>query len=317
MQFGIIKNILFVLPVAVLAVVFAGFVSSKTAHAQVTPTITPCTFTGNLELGTVNGEVLCLQKFLNQNGFKIADIGPGSPGAETSKLGSLTQEAIKRWQSSNGVTPTGTFGPLSKQAYLKQVAALLTAQVAGLGATSVNTQVTNPIVSVADPESGKEQDAKEAIRNARDDREKAQNDLDDANSSDINIEDAQKDIDDSEDDLIKAVYAFIDEDYDKAISRAQDVSDSMKDILDKLHGDDSDAQNALDDAQNAYDDAKNEINRASDRGDHVDAAIDLLDKSKAKLKLANRAFKDEDFNKAEDYANEAEDFANDAVDAID
>jgi len=36
-------------------------------------------------------DVKKLQEFLNTNGFKLADSGPGSPGNETTFFGSLTR----------------------------------------------------------------------------------------------------------------------------------------------------------------------------------------------------------------------------------
>jgi peptidoglycan hydrolase-like protein with peptidoglycan-binding domain len=45
---------------------------------------TNCSFTRDLEIGSTGEDVRCLQKYLNANGFKIADSGVGSPGNETS-----------------------------------------------------------------------------------------------------------------------------------------------------------------------------------------------------------------------------------------
>src|SRR3989344_1132161 len=47
-------------------------------------------FTRNLEVGGTGDDVLALQKFLNANGFTIAESGPGSSRDDTSNFGGLT-----------------------------------------------------------------------------------------------------------------------------------------------------------------------------------------------------------------------------------
>jgi len=67
--------------------------------------------TQNSEMGDRGEEILTLQTFLNANGFKIASVGPGSPGKETTYYGSLTHAAVKRFQEANRVDvldPHGT-----------------------------------------------------------------------------------------------------------------------------------------------------------------------------------------------------------------
>jgi len=72
-------------------------------------------FTRNLEVGGTGDEVLALQKFLNVNGFTIADSGPGSPGNETTTFGGLTRAALAKFQAANGITPSvGYFGPKTR-----------------------------------------------------------------------------------------------------------------------------------------------------------------------------------------------------------
>ncbi len=82
-------------------IILAGFVSIfcftsvfLTAFAQ-----NNFTFSRNLTVGDEGSDVLALQKLLNsQANSKIASIGPGSPGNETTYFGNLTKNAVIRFQ---------------------------------------------------------------------------------------------------------------------------------------------------------------------------------------------------------------------------
>lgn len=63
--------------------------------------------TMNLSLGMEHPQVLTLQKMLNSNGFVLTDEGPGSPGNETSRYGSLTRDAVRRFQCAQKITCDG------------------------------------------------------------------------------------------------------------------------------------------------------------------------------------------------------------------
>ncbi len=72
-------------------------------------------FTRNLSTGTIGEDVKELQKYLNDNGFVLANSGPGSKGNETTKFGALTREALKKFQKNNKITPAnGYFGSVTK-----------------------------------------------------------------------------------------------------------------------------------------------------------------------------------------------------------
>lgn len=78
-----------------------------------------CAFTRDLTVGVSAGDdVLCLQRYLNSAGFRVAASGAGSPGNETRFFGPLTQAAVGKWQAANGVSPAaGYFGSISRARY--------------------------------------------------------------------------------------------------------------------------------------------------------------------------------------------------------
>lgn len=72
-----------------------------------------------LRINSKNSLVKILQQKLNVLGFTIAQNGAGSPGNETDFFGKLTENAVKRFQSSNklksdGIVDTKTWGSIFK-----------------------------------------------------------------------------------------------------------------------------------------------------------------------------------------------------------
>src|SRR5258708_32102129 len=61
----------------------------------------------NLRMGMSSSQVLLVQQILNRNGFVIVQAGPGSPGNETFFFGSLTREAVKRFQCAKQIVCGG------------------------------------------------------------------------------------------------------------------------------------------------------------------------------------------------------------------
>ena len=52
----------------------------------------------------------------NSIGFSIAKIDPGSVEHETNNYGRLTANAVKKFQSANGINTIGILGPLIREA---------------------------------------------------------------------------------------------------------------------------------------------------------------------------------------------------------
>jgi len=63
----------------------------------------------DLSIGMIEPEVFDLQRYLNTTNFPVALEGTGSKGLETNVFGSLTEEALKKFQAYNNLSETGIF----------------------------------------------------------------------------------------------------------------------------------------------------------------------------------------------------------------
>ncbi len=72
------------------------------------------TFTRNHSQGQSGGEVMWVQQFLNGHGFQVSASGAGSAGNESAYFGAKTAAAVRAFQSANGISPVGVWGPLSR-----------------------------------------------------------------------------------------------------------------------------------------------------------------------------------------------------------
>ncbi|OGE73786.1 MAG: hypothetical protein A3I07_02300 [Candidatus Doudnabacteria bacterium RIFCSPLOWO2_02_FULL_42_9] len=76
-----------------------------------TPSPIPVAVTGSittiLRMGMTSSQVLTLQQILNKTGFTISVSGPGSPGSETRYFGSLTREAVRKFQCAKEIVCSG------------------------------------------------------------------------------------------------------------------------------------------------------------------------------------------------------------------
>jgi len=69
----------------------------------------------DLYLGMTHDNVKKLQQLLNKLGYILAESGPGSPGNETNYFGTLTKNALAKFQADNGILPSvGYFGPKTR-----------------------------------------------------------------------------------------------------------------------------------------------------------------------------------------------------------
>ena len=103
-------------------VCYGGFVNTKSGTCS--KNVNLIRGTAILKVGSRGLDVKRLQQFLNQNGFKVASTGPGSPGKETTLFGEATAQAVSRFQErySNRILEpyysrgTGQLGPKTRNA---------------------------------------------------------------------------------------------------------------------------------------------------------------------------------------------------------
>jgi hypothetical protein len=72
-------------------------------------------FERNLGVGLTGPDVRELQVFLNANGFRVANDGPGSPGNEVDVFGSDTKRAVIKFQKAHALRATGFFGSATRK----------------------------------------------------------------------------------------------------------------------------------------------------------------------------------------------------------
>jgi peptidoglycan hydrolase-like protein with peptidoglycan-binding domain len=84
--------------------------STESSKEELTVTLTEnFNFTRNLSLGMKGEDVRMLQIYLNMKGYKVVE-----PTKETNYFGSLTLNALKKFQSANGIPATGYFGVMTR-----------------------------------------------------------------------------------------------------------------------------------------------------------------------------------------------------------
>jgi hypothetical protein len=90
-------------------------VPCQTCGVVEVPVVAKYMFDRDLYLNMIGEDVKELQKFLNNHGFLVATEGPGSLGNETEKFGSLTKQALIKFQLANSISPAiGYFGEITR-----------------------------------------------------------------------------------------------------------------------------------------------------------------------------------------------------------
>lgn len=102
----------------------SGTSSGSTGSSNSSGPSTGFPITRNLQPGMTHDLVKVLQKMLNENGYKIAESGAGSPGNETMYYGTKTRVAVEKFQCDQNVvcknqTGYGFFGPKTRAAMEK------------------------------------------------------------------------------------------------------------------------------------------------------------------------------------------------------
>jgi hypothetical protein len=74
------------------------------------------TFSSNLKINSFSSDVKELQKYLNANGYMVANQGAGSLGKETNFFGPATKAALIKFQKAKNINPAiGIFGPITRK----------------------------------------------------------------------------------------------------------------------------------------------------------------------------------------------------------
>ena len=333
----------------IIALVFA-YMPAKVS-ALTNNVVEKCAFSRDLDLGIEGEDVKCLQKFLNNSGFVIANTGVGSPGKETGQLKSLTQQALINWQKSNGILPaTGYFGAKSRSKYAEIIKNIANNPVvSGTGAntpkvtavpglqnksiddlnkelaellkkanTAKNTSNTDTIGSPTAQVSSSEKEFRTTIQQAIKDLDDAKAQIKRGKNSGKDVNKAISELSDAREDFVSAISSYFANDFAKAVVRARDASHNALDALESAGGvsKENKADELISDVEDKIDDAEDKIHDADRKGEDVDDAEKLLDKAKASIALANRYFEDNKFSDAETEAEKAEDIVADALDAI-
>jgi peptidoglycan hydrolase-like protein with peptidoglycan-binding domain len=228
----------------VLLVVIFGFTTSVNAET--------CNFNRNLEVGDSGEDVKCLQKYLNNAGFIIANSGVGSPGNETNLFGALTKTALSKWQADKGISPkSGFWGPLSIAKYRSLYSS------SGQETPKINE--IEPIVKyVTDNE---KEDALDAINKAVNSIEDAREAIDDSNVSDDEIEDAEEELEDIQKDFFEMMNIFFEGDYAEVKKRAKNIQKNTEDVNEDVGGG---YEEKLEDLEDEIDNARDEIEEMED-----------------------------------------------------
>lgn len=288
-----------------------------------------CEITRDLQMGVTGEDVLCLQKYLNDNGFVIAKTGAGASGKETGEYKTLTQAAAIAWQKANNISPAqGHFGPRSRAVFKSlqsgtnlpassgstastngsALVEQLLAQVNALKAkANPVTQEVNKVavVSTSTPTTAK------LMLKVIDAIDEANNLIGESDDDDV-IEEAEDVLLKANKDLFAGLRSYLNNDFAKADKRLNSALSLVNEATDALEeGGSNDVEDMLDEAKDELADARDEVEEAIDDDEDVGDAEDLLDEAEDLLDDAEDAIDDED--EAEDLIDEALDLIDDAL----
>jgi peptidoglycan hydrolase-like protein with peptidoglycan-binding domain len=313
--------------------------------ALIVPNITQaatCDITRDLQMGVTGDDVLCLQKYLNGNGYVIAQTGAGAPGKETGEYKTLTQAAVIAWQKANNISPaSGYFGPRSRAVFQSvSSGAIVPVTTGGTATTNGNALVDQLLAQVKALQAKAEPVTKPVTVVDKEEDEAIESDSEEGEMRDLmsdildafkEIEDAIEDSEDAaakgeaddlmesaKEDLFDGLRAYLDRDYDKASKRLTSSFKWTEKSLDEVGGNSakSDAKDILDEVENKLDEVEEEIDLANEDGEDTDESEDLLDEARDLFDEAEEMYDDGDYDEAEDLADEANDLLGEAEDAI-
>ena len=290
-----------------------------------------CTFDRNIESGMNGEDIRCLQKYLNDAGFVIAQSGPGSKGNETSLFRDATKSALIKWQEANNLSPAiGFFGPLSRAKYSDLVNGNSNGQVLGESTTSDNeSQVTDLLdklnilqaqldVAKTEQNTVQDEDVKSVVLKAVEQIESSEAQIERALGDGESIGHADDNIIDAREDFYEAVVALLNNNMERALSFAQSAYDNAADAYEDAGGEteEDEIDEFIDEVEDEISDAWDEIEIAKDNGKNIDKAEEILEDAEDLIDQAKENLKEDDFDEARDLAEEAEDLIDDALDSV-
>jgi len=295
------------------ALVFGSALFVSPAHAQ---SGNECGFTRTLEVGVDGEDVRCLQKFLNANGFVIAESGPGSPGNETSLFRELTRQAVAKWQTAKGVAPSsGIFGDKSRATYLLSMVGNLQGQLptTPIAVVPTPTPVVAGVSTSADIEKIK---AAAWLKELIDLLEETDELIDDADA-DEQVE-LEADIRDVRVDVYALILSFLAGDYDEVNSDASNVVDDAADVFEDAGGESEkdETEEKIEDIAHLIEEVEDLIAESKDDREDIGDAEDLLDEARDYYDDAVEALDGRSYRQAMSDALDAEELLEDALDEI-
>ena len=274
---------------------------STLALAATLPFVTSaseCDFTRNLDIGSFGSDVKCLQEFLNRNNYGAVESGPGSPGLETQRFGSVTKRGVQNWQRANGLPSSGFFGPQSRALYESQKSA-----PANSGqSTDTDISYDNSPATSTTQELQTNLALQTLFKESMIKVENAQKIVSDARGQDKDVTKATEVLDTGLKNLFDALFAYFENKPSRAIAELASAVKTVENIRDQIgKGGKEDANDLYERADTAYDEARDHIREASradaDEDDLKDAEKRLED-AKDALRDAKDELRDENWTRA-------------------